>query len=113
MLRKYRSDRCWIRCVLGVHDRGKLLEELVRAARRERDDAFAGLIADIQKRVAYAHWDVYEATWLAAEHLVAELHFVVALQEVDGFVLMVMDVEGRTAARLDGQYEDIQRAAVK
>src|SRR4029079_13108960 len=90
--------------------RGKLFEELVRAAWRERDDAFTGLITDIQKRVAHSHRDVREATRLAAVHVVAELHFVTAFQEVDRLVLMVVDVQGRTAVRLDGQDEYIQRA---
>ena len=81
------------------HDGSKLFEEFVRAARRKRDDALARLIADVHEGVTGAHRDEHEAASLAMEHVVVDLHFVAARQEVDGFVLVMVRSEERRVGK--------------
>src|SRR5262245_10188649 len=97
MFGKNGGDSRRVRRTVPSHDGSKLLKELVRAAGRKRDHALTWLVADIQERVADAHRDMHEAAGLAAEHVVAKLHFVGALQEIDGFMLPVVDVQRRAA----------------
>ena len=51
---------------------------------------------------------MHKAAGLAPEHIVIDLDFVTARQEIDGFVLLVVDVQRRTALRLNVEHEDIE-----
>ena len=94
--------------MITSHDRGELFKELVRAARCKSEYALARVITDVHEGVAHSDRDMHKAACLAAEHLITELHFVAALQEIDRFVLMVVNVQRRPAFRLHVEHQDIQ-----
>src|SRR5262245_18519356 len=104
VLGKDGSDLRGVR-MTAAHDRSKFFEELDRTARRKGHDALARLIAHVHEGMTRPHRDMHEAPSLAAEHVIVDLHFVLALREVDRFVLVVVDVQRRTALRSNTEQE--------
>jgi len=87
--------------VAAPRDGPELLVELVPAARRVHHNNLARLIGQVQEGVRDPGREIGEATLLAAEDLVADPDLLQAFQNVDGLLLLVVNMQWGTASRRD------------
>ena len=89
----------------------ELLEEFVPSARGEHHDQFAGFVGEVQERVRLAGREVGKAARLDVELPLADPDLEATLDGVEGFVLVVVDVQGRAAVGRDLADEVIDGAS--
>jgi hypothetical protein len=81
--------------------RSELFIKLVTAPRRIDDNDLTRLIREVEESVRDFGRKISEAAFLTVKYFVSDLDFVLAFQNMDRFLLLVVDMQWGTASRRD------------